>query len=71
MGLTTFSSPLVLRARPFLDHALDKEEFQDLADPTRLENNFVESGMFQMIEALLLVFGIQLPSSHVWDRYLP
>lgn len=39
-----------LQARPLLSHALDKEDFQVLADP-RLENNFVESEMFRMIEA--------------------
>ncbi|OWM89404.1 hypothetical protein CDL15_Pgr024152 [Punica granatum] len=41
---------LVEWARPLLSHALDKEEFQGLADP-RLENNFVESEMFRMIAA--------------------
>lgn len=38
------------QARPLLSHALDKEEFEGLADP-RLEKNYVESEMFRMIEA--------------------
>lgn len=41
---------LVEWARPLLSHALDKEEFEGLADP-RLEKNYVESEMFRMIEA--------------------
>ncbi|KAK4762314.1 hypothetical protein SAY86_008082 [Trapa natans] len=41
---------LVAWARPLLSHALDKEDFQGLADPG-LENNFVKSEMFRMIEA--------------------
>jgi hypothetical protein len=33
-----------------LNHALENEEFESLADP-RLEKNYIESEMFQMIEA--------------------
>ncbi|KAG6654024.1 proline-rich receptor-like protein kinase PERK9 [Carya illinoinensis] len=40
---------LVEWARPLLSHALDNEEFTDLADP-RLNMNYVESEMFHMIE---------------------
>ncbi|KAJ6902878.1 proline-rich receptor-like protein kinase PERK9 isoform X2 [Populus alba x Populus x berolinensis] len=38
------------KARPLLNHALENEEFESLADP-RLEKNYIESEMFQMIEA--------------------
>ncbi|KAL2252336.1 proline-rich receptor-like protein kinase PERK8 [Sesamum indicum] len=41
---------LVEWARPLLAQALETEVFRDLVDP-RLENNFVESEMFRMIEA--------------------
>ncbi|XP_057961533.1 proline-rich receptor-like protein kinase PERK9 [Malania oleifera] len=41
---------LVEWARPLLNHALDNEVFEDLADP-RFEKNYVQSEMFQMIEA--------------------
>ncbi|KAL9364790.1 hypothetical protein Peur_042663 [Populus x canadensis] len=41
---------LVEWARPLLNHALENEEFESLADP-RLEKNYIESEMFQMIEA--------------------
>uniref|UniRef100_A0A7N0T5P4 non-specific serine/threonine protein kinase n=1 Tax=Kalanchoe fedtschenkoi TaxID=63787 RepID=A0A7N0T5P4_KALFE len=41
---------LVEWARPLLNHAIDTAEFGALADP-RLENNFVESDMFRMVEA--------------------
>ncbi|XP_073296188.1 proline-rich receptor-like protein kinase PERK8 isoform X1 [Primulina huaijiensis] len=41
---------LVEWARPLLAKALEAEDFEDLIDP-RLENNFVESEMFRMIEA--------------------
>ncbi|XP_059655584.1 proline-rich receptor-like protein kinase PERK9 [Cornus florida] len=41
---------LVEWARPLLSHALDTEELEGLADP-RLENNYVSSEMFRMIEA--------------------
>ncbi|KAL3624151.1 Proline-rich receptor-like protein kinase perk8 [Castilleja foliolosa] len=41
---------LVEWARPLLTQALDKEEFGDIVDP-KLENNFVASEMFRMIEA--------------------
>ncbi|XP_050223421.1 proline-rich receptor-like protein kinase PERK9 [Mercurialis annua] len=41
---------LVQWARPLLGHALANEEFNGLVDP-KLENNFVESEMFIMIEA--------------------
>ncbi|XP_011020983.1 PREDICTED: proline-rich receptor-like protein kinase PERK9 isoform X2 [Populus euphratica] len=41
---------LVEWARPLLNHALENEEFESLADP-RLEKNYNESEMFQMIEA--------------------
>nr|TKS15064.1 proline-rich receptor-like protein kinase PERK9 [Populus alba] len=37
-------------ARPLLNHALENEELESLADP-RLENNYIESEMFRMIEA--------------------
>ncbi|CAK9143852.1 unnamed protein product [Ilex paraguariensis] len=37
-------------ARPLLTQALDNEDFEQLVDPT-LENNFVESELFRMIEA--------------------
>ncbi|KAK4380416.1 hypothetical protein RND71_002278 [Anisodus tanguticus] len=36
-------------ARPLLGDALEKEEFDQLADP-RLEKNYVDSEMFRMIE---------------------
>lgn len=38
------------QARPLLNHALDNEDFKALADP-RLENNYVDSEMFRIIEA--------------------
>nr|XP_016470434.1 PREDICTED: proline-rich receptor-like protein kinase PERK9 isoform X1 [Nicotiana tabacum]XP_016470440.1 PREDICTED: proline-rich receptor-like protein kinase PERK9 isoform X1 [Nicotiana tabacum]XP_016470444.1 PREDICTED: proline-rich receptor-like protein kinase PERK9 isoform X2 [Nicotiana tabacum] len=41
---------LVEWARPLFNHALDKGEFDQLADP-RLENNYVATEMFQLIEA--------------------
>ncbi|KAJ6899423.1 hypothetical protein NC652_025782 [Populus alba x Populus x berolinensis] len=41
---------LVEWARPLLNHALENEELESLADP-RLENNYIESEMFRMIEA--------------------
>ncbi|KAG5240324.1 proline-rich receptor protein kinase [Salix suchowensis] len=41
---------LVEWARPLLNHALENEEFESLADP-RLEKNYIESEMFRMIEA--------------------
>ncbi|KAL6553098.1 Proline-rich receptor-like protein kinase perk8 [Orobanche gracilis] len=41
---------LVEWARPLLTQALDKEEFGNIVDP-RLENNFVASEMFRVIEA--------------------
>ncbi|KAL3629526.1 Proline-rich receptor-like protein kinase perk8 [Castilleja foliolosa] len=41
---------LVEWARPLLTEALDKEEFGEIVDP-KLENNFVASEMFRMIEA--------------------
>ncbi|KAG6764114.1 hypothetical protein POTOM_031572 [Populus tomentosa] len=41
---------LVEWARPLLNHALENEEFESLADP-RLEKNYIESEMFQMVEA--------------------
>lgn len=41
---------LLLQARPLLTEALDKEEFGDLVD-SRLEDNFIPSEMFRMIEA--------------------
>ncbi|MCD7470577.1 hypothetical protein HAX54_010546 [Datura stramonium] len=41
---------LVEWARPLLAHALEKLEFDQLADP-RLEKNYVVPEMFQMIEA--------------------
>ncbi|KAL6572859.1 Proline-rich receptor-like protein kinase perk8 [Orobanche hederae] len=41
---------LVEWARPLLTQALDKEEFGDIVDP-KLENNFVASEMFRVIEA--------------------
>ncbi|KAJ4710624.1 Receptor-like kinase [Melia azedarach] len=41
---------LVEWARPLLSHALENEEYDDLADP-RLVNNYVEDEMFRMIEA--------------------
>ncbi|KAK6927989.1 Serine-threonine/tyrosine-protein kinase, catalytic domain [Dillenia turbinata] len=41
---------LVEWARPLLAHALENEEFEELVDP-RLEKKYVESEMFQMIEA--------------------
>ncbi|KAF8378493.1 hypothetical protein HHK36_029835 [Tetracentron sinense] len=41
---------LVEWARPLLNHALDNEDFEGLTDP-RLENNYVDSEMFRMIEA--------------------
>lgn len=41
---------LVEWARPLLTEALDKEEFGDLVD-SRLEDNFIPSEMFRMIEA--------------------
>ncbi|KAK9021391.1 hypothetical protein V6N11_011380 [Hibiscus sabdariffa] len=41
---------LVEWARPLLSHALDTEEFKGLADP-KLGGDYVESEMFQMIEA--------------------
>ncbi|KAJ6721059.1 PROLINE-RICH RECEPTOR-LIKE PROTEIN KINASE PERK10 [Salix viminalis] len=37
-------------ARPLLNHAIENEEFESLADP-RLEKNYIESEMFRMIEA--------------------
>ncbi|KAM3324144.1 proline-rich receptor-like protein kinase PERK9 [Capsicum chacoense] len=40
---------LVEWARPLLGHALEKEEFDQLADP-RLEKNYDDSEMFRMIE---------------------
>ncbi|XP_028057770.1 proline-rich receptor-like protein kinase PERK9 [Camellia sinensis] len=41
---------LVEWARPLLNHAIDTEEFEGLADPS-LEKNYVDSEMFRMIEA--------------------
>uniref|UniRef100_A0A6N2NGU0 non-specific serine/threonine protein kinase n=1 Tax=Salix viminalis TaxID=40686 RepID=A0A6N2NGU0_SALVM len=41
---------LVEWARPLLNHAIENEEFESLADP-RLEKNYIESEMFRMIEA--------------------
>ncbi|KAL6526255.1 Proline-rich receptor-like protein kinase perk8 [Orobanche minor] len=41
---------LVEWARPLLTQALDKEEFGNIVDP-KLENNFVASEMFRVIEA--------------------
>ncbi|KAH9707651.1 proline-rich receptor-like protein kinase PERK9 [Citrus sinensis] len=41
---------LVEWARPLLSHALENEEFDNLADP-RLGENYVEGEMFRMIEA--------------------
>ncbi|KAL7260625.1 hypothetical protein ACSBR1_006314 [Camellia fascicularis] len=41
---------LVEWARPLLNHAIDTEEFEGLADPW-LEKNYVDSEMFHMIEA--------------------
>ncbi|THG07552.1 proline-rich receptor-like protein kinase PERK8 isoform X2 [Camellia sinensis] len=41
---------LVEWARPLLNQALESERFEELADP-RLENNYVETEMFRMIEA--------------------
>ncbi|KAK3041316.1 hypothetical protein RJ639_001418, partial [Escallonia herrerae] len=41
---------LISQARPLLNHALETEEFEGLADP-RLEKNFVDVEMFRMIEA--------------------
>ncbi|KAH8496286.1 hypothetical protein H0E87_019158 [Populus deltoides] len=41
---------LVEWARPLLNHALENEELESLADP-RLEKNYIESEMFRMIEA--------------------
>ncbi|PIN25928.1 Serine/threonine protein kinase [Handroanthus impetiginosus] len=41
---------LVEWARPLLSHALDTEEFKELADP-RLEGNYVDFEMFRLIEA--------------------
>lgn len=41
---------LVEWARPLLAQALETENFEDVVDP-RLENNFVASEMFRMIEA--------------------
>ncbi|KAJ6312458.1 hypothetical protein OIU77_014061 [Salix suchowensis] len=41
---------LILEARPLLNHAIENEEFESLADP-RLEKNYIESEMFRMIEA--------------------
>jgi len=38
------------QARPLLNHALENEELESLADP-RLEKNYIESEMFRMIEA--------------------
>ncbi|KAK3020780.1 hypothetical protein RJ639_045852 [Escallonia herrerae] len=38
------------KARPLLNHALETEEFEGLADP-RLEKNFADVEMFRMIEA--------------------
>ncbi|KAL3501613.1 hypothetical protein ACH5RR_036062 [Cinchona calisaya] len=39
---------LVEWARPWLGHALDSEQFEELVDP-RLEKNYVDSEMFQLI----------------------
>ncbi|XAR55873.1 Non-specific serine/threonine protein kinase [Bertholletia excelsa] len=41
---------LVEWARPLLNHALDTKDFESLVDP-RIENNYVDSEMYQMIEA--------------------
>ncbi|CAL5369707.1 unnamed protein product [Camellia sinensis] len=41
---------LVEWARPLLNQALESERFEELADP-RLENTYVETEMFRMIEA--------------------
>ncbi|GLU04822.1 hypothetical protein SLE2022_219520 [Rubroshorea leprosula] len=41
---------LVEWARPLLSHALDTEEYESLADP-KLGGNYVNSEMFQMVEA--------------------
>lgn len=41
---------LLLQARPLLTQALENEDFGDLVDP-RLEDNFIASEMFRMIEA--------------------
>ncbi|XP_075506984.1 proline-rich receptor-like protein kinase PERK8 [Primulina tabacum] len=41
---------LVEWARPLLSHALETQEFDGLVDP-RLEENYVDSEMFRMIEA--------------------
>ncbi|OMP02261.1 hypothetical protein COLO4_11246 [Corchorus olitorius] len=41
---------LVEWARPLLSHALESEEYEGLVDP-KLDRNYVESEMFQMIEA--------------------
>eukprot|EP00268_Persea_americana_P057175 TRINITY_DN6831_c0_g2_i4.p1 TRINITY_DN6831_c0_g2~~TRINITY_DN6831_c0_g2_i4.p1 ORF type:complete len:714 (+),score=172.91 TRINITY_DN6831_c0_g2_i4:702-2843(+) len=41
---------LVEWARPLMSHALDAQDFDGLVDP-RLENNYIESEMFRMIEA--------------------
>ncbi|KAK4763740.1 hypothetical protein SAY87_013178 [Trapa incisa] len=48
--LTCLCRIMKVKARPLLSHALDKEDFQGLADPG-LENNFVKSEMYRMIEA--------------------
>ena len=40
----------MFQARPLLGHALETEEFEELADP-RLDGNYVCSEMFCMIEA--------------------
>lgn len=40
----------MLQARRFLSHVLDTEEYESLADP-RLGGNYVNSEMFQMVEA--------------------
>lgn len=39
-----------MQARPLLNRALDTGNFEEIVDP-RLENNYVSSQMFRMMEA--------------------
>ena len=50
LKLFLLNAYLFFQARPLLNHAIENEEFESLADP-RLEKNYIESEMFRMIEA--------------------
>ncbi|KAJ8622948.1 hypothetical protein MRB53_031477 [Persea americana] len=50
MSSSAIASCQRMQARPLMSHALDAQDFDGLVDP-RLENNYIESEMFRMIEA--------------------